>query len=244
MPYFRWLSQPPIPPRFDLRRCGWRLAGEGTPAYGAAAVVVLADAAIPDIAGLCPRSSVMLLGESDPEQRASLLRQGFGDVVGPGAVLAEIEARALRIAASAQTIPRSRDAGRVRLDLLARDGFVDGRPLGLHPREFGVIWRLAETPGMPVAKEELMRQVWRLAHMPYTNSIAVHIFRLRAKLGLAGLHEMVRTAPSGGYFLDLSSALPLAGSVQLPGEDFVDRAVWTGNTALAAIAPRSPGHAP
>ena len=147
------------------------------------------------------RALVLLVGVDDAAERARLLRLGFGDVLGSNSSLAEIEARALCIAARSETLPRIRNVGRLRLDLLARDGFVGDRPLGLHPREFALIWRLADSPGVPVGKRELVRDVWRMAHVPDTNSIAVHVFRLRAKLAIVGLADLIQTAPSGGYWL-------------------------------------------
>jgi two-component system, OmpR family, response regulator len=105
----------------------------------------------------------------------------------------------------AELLPRYRELGNLRLDLFARDGFVGRQQLGLHPREFALIWRLADSPGIAVAKKVLVRDVWRMAHVPDTNSLAVHVFRLRAKLAIAGLAELVRTSPSGGYFLALPS---------------------------------------
>lgn len=210
MQYFRWLSGPTIPPQFDLRRCGWRLAARVAPAADIAPIPALVSAVsvggdpagwLSGLAAQAPANCLLVLGIDDPVERTNLLRAGFGDVLGSETALAEVEARARRIAENAQALPRSRQIGRLRLDLFARDGFVEGRPLGLHPREFDLVWRLAETPGVPVAKDELMRRVWRLSHMPDTNSIAVHIFRLRSKLGIAGLEAVVQTAPSGGYFL-------------------------------------------
>ena len=99
-------------------------------------------------------------------------------------------------------LPSFRDIGCLRLDLLARDGYVRARPLGLHPREFALIWRLADCPGVAVDKKALIRDVWRMAHVPDTNSLAVHVFRLRAKLAIAGLAGLIGSAPSGGYYLD------------------------------------------
>jgi DNA-binding response OmpR family regulator len=98
----------------------------------------------------------------------------------------------------------------LRLDLFARDGFVRDKPLALHPREFALLWRLADTPGIVVAKRVLLTEVWRLCHMPDTNSLAVHVFRLRAKLAAAGLAGLVQTSLSGGYMLapDHASASP------------------------------------
>lgn len=99
-------------------------------------------------------------------------------------------------------IPRFREAGDVTLDLLHRDGRVDDRWLGLHPREFALLWRLAEVPGQQVSKRELLADVWRITFEPQTNSVAVHVARVRAKLQPFGLARILQTHPEGGYYLD------------------------------------------
>lgn len=160
---------------------------------------------------LARHDRVLLLGVADSAKRARLLGLGFGDVLGETPALTEVEARAARVAANAGMIPARREIGRLRLELLARDGFVAGKRLALHPREFALLWRLADTPGVAVAKRALLSEVWRLCHMPDTNSLAVHVFRLRAKLAAAGLDGLVQTAPQGGYMLAApeASAIPL-----------------------------------
>ncbi len=90
--------------------------------------------------------------------------------------------------------------GPVVLDLLHREGWVGRHRLGLHPREFALLWRLAENPGVPVPPGILLSEVWHLAHRPETNSLAVHVCRLRAKLAGAGLADLLHTSP-GGYLL-------------------------------------------
>lgn len=96
-------------------------------------------------------------------------------------------------------LPRRRRVGPVTLDLLHRDGTVGGARLGLHPREFALLWRLAETPWRRVTRRELLADVWRLEHMPETNSLEVHVSRLRAKLAVSGAGWLVVTDPRGGY---------------------------------------------
>ena len=98
-------------------------------------------------------------------------------------------------------LPRLREAGPVTLDLMHRDGRVGARWLALHPREFALIWRLAECPGAPVTRPELLRDVERLRHEPETNSVQVHVSRLRSKLAAHGLGSLVATDPAGGYRL-------------------------------------------
>lgn len=99
-------------------------------------------------------------------------------------------------------IPRFREAGDVTLDLLHRDGRVVDRWLGLHPREFELLWRLAQQPGQRMTRRQLLADVWRITYEPETNSLAVHVARVRAKLEPFGLARIVATHPEGGYFLD------------------------------------------
>jgi two-component system OmpR family response regulator len=98
-------------------------------------------------------------------------------------------------------LPRRRELGPLTLDLIHRDARADGTWLSLHPREFGLLWRLAERPGELVSRARLLRDVWRLDFEPGTNSVEVHVSRLRAKLARAGLAGLVETDPQGGYRL-------------------------------------------
>ncbi len=209
MRLFHWLCGAEIPPACDLRLCGWTLAG-GCSVLESGSAVALAHVAGMDrhawtrLRHDFPRprhDRVMLLGVGDSGERARLLGLGFGDVLDHAPALGEVEARAARIAARADMLPGRREIGRLRLDLLARDGFVAGRKLALHPREFALLWRLADAPGLAVAKRVLLAEVWRMGYVPDTNSLAVHVFRLRAKLAGAGLKDLVQTVPEGGYRL-------------------------------------------
>lgn len=103
-------------------------------------------------------------------------------------------------------IPRFRVAGDLTLDLFHRDGRVDDRWLAFHPREFELLWRLAEQPGRRMTRKELLRDVWRIEHEPETNSVAVHVARVRAKLEPHGLATILVTHPDGGFLLDLPPA--------------------------------------
>ena len=98
------------------------------------------------------------------------------------------------------------EAGPLRLDLFHRDAQFEGRWLALHPREFELLWRLAETPEATVSQSALLRDVWRCPFEPGTNRVAVHVARLRRKLAPLGLAAMIAT-DGAGYRLD--SAAPL-----------------------------------
>lgn len=61
--------------------------------------------------------------------------------------------------AGTQMMPRHVRAGPVMLDLLHRDGNVGGDWLGLHPREFELLWRLAESPRQRLSRRLLLAEV-------------------------------------------------------------------------------------
>ena len=135
-----------------------------------------------------------MIDVSETQVRARVLRLGFGDAVGHGPSLDEVESRVLRLLQYAEALPRYRLHGAVRLDLLARDAFVVGRAVGLHPRGFALLWRLTEHPGETVGTPELLYDVWRLSFRPETHSLAAHLSRLRTKLRTAGV-DGLETCP-------------------------------------------------
>jgi len=213
MQLFGWLGNGEIPDRYDLVRLGWDRVDLAVSPGQAALPLLLTDMALAArLQTRRERAPVALIGIEDPIERARLLAGGFGEVLSRGVALEELEERVSRVATALDALPRRRAHGALELDLLLRDGWVAERRLGLHPREFALLWRLAETPGEAVAADALLSDVWRLNFRPETNSLAVHVCRLRAKLAVSGLAHMVRTTPSGSYVLapeEGARAIPL-----------------------------------
>ena len=103
----------------------------------------------------------------------------------------------------------ARRHGRLALDPLARQATIDGCPLRLFPREFALLWRLSDEPGIPVSRAELLHDVLGLSIEPGTNALAVHICRLRKKLHSARLSHLLITGPgNGSYALLFDDASP------------------------------------
>ena len=228
MRLFHWFSVGPIPTAYDLRRLGWQLLSDSRSSGPGEAYVLLGrphDLPLLQWLNLtgtnaAQRKWMMMLEVDESGERARMLRLGFGDVLGRGSSLDELEARVLRLAQSAQSLPRYRQYGPLRLDLFLREAFVAGRALGLHPREFALLWRLIETPGEAVSAVELLYDVWRLSFRPETNSLAVHVSRLRAKLRTAGVDGLVETLPDAAYRIGLPterSAIPSPRDFTLDG---------------------------
>lgn len=148
-----------------------------------------------------PAWRLLLIGVEEPADRARLLTTGCAEAMPSSIGLHEFEARARRVDDMFGMLPRWRTVGALTLDLFHRDARRAGRWLGLHPREFGVLWRLADNPGERVTRKQLLTDVWRLNHEPETNSVEVHVSRLRAKLAELGCKGLVLTDPCGGYRL-------------------------------------------
>lgn len=220
MRHFQWFAAGPVPAGCDLRRLGWKLLreseavpqGEVLPLIAMPARLVLGEWVTLFGAAPARRRRVLVVGVDDALERARLLRLGFGDAIGAQPHLEEVESRALRIEEQIHSLPRHREVGPLRLDLLAREAFVAGRAVGLHPREFALLWRLADNPGETVGSGNLLTDVWRLAFRPETNSLAVHVSRLRSKLRLSGLDGLIETTLEGGYRLATPAVSPPAAA--------------------------------
>lgn len=221
-----WYSDRSPPEACNLARSGWNrvaapLADEAGPPPDDCAIIVdsrhLGSARMLMLRAAPPatRARMLFAGVEASAERAALLAAGFGDAVAQGADLPEIEQRALRLLRNRAEAVLLRRAGPVLLDLAAREAWLVGRRLGLHPREFALLWRLAEAPGVPVARQRLLRDICQTATDPGTNRIAVHVCRLRAKLADAGLRGLVETTADGAYRL----ASPVASTVQTKSLD-------------------------
>lgn len=238
-PRFRWLAPEKMSERLDLQRCGWILDPEGVPATNC---VGLIDAADLDSVGWMQvlsflpseaRRCVLVAGVGEAQDRTSLLQIGFGDVVTERIGIEELGARASRLAQFTDWLPRTRRVGRLTLDLLSREAFGDGKPLNLNPRELALIWRLADSIDQFVSKQALIYDVWRMGFVPETNSVAVHMSRLRRKLAFVGLAGIIETSPTGGYRLHMPDDVPLADRTLLTADSSAPRSGDGRNASLA-----------
>lgn len=99
--------------------------------------------------------------------------------------------------------PRFREAGEMVLDQFHRDGRVDAQWLGLHPREFALLWRLAEQPGARMSSQQLRTEAFCIMIDPEPEGISADIARLRGKLAAAGAGHLICTDGDGRFFLEV-----------------------------------------
>ena len=206
---FGWVAAARDPPwPWDLRRLGWTLCRGDEGRRAECQHVLLVDARAlgqEQREGMAeadrPAWRLLMLGVEEAADRAALLTLGCAEALPAATALRELEARARRVDEMFGMLPRWRSIGPLTLDLFHRDARRGGRWLALHPREFGLLWRLADCPGRRVTRVQLLRDVWRLNHEPETNSVEVHVSRLRGKLAGFGCAGLLETDPRGGYLL-------------------------------------------
>lgn len=212
---FGWVAPVTEPPgRWDLRLTGWTLCHGHRGSRCDCQHVLVCDTRVltrQQRRGLAhadrPAWRLIMLGVEQPAERAALLALGCAEALGASTTLRELAVRAARVDEMFGLLPRWRDLGPLTLDLFHRDARKGSTWLRLHPREFAVLWRLSDAPGERVTRRQLLDEVWRTGHDPQTNSVEVHVSRLRSKLGAAGCAQLVQTVPEGGY--RLSGEMPL-----------------------------------
>ncbi|MCM3886343.1 response regulator transcription factor [Frankia sp. R82] len=89
--------------------------------------------------------------------------------------------------------------GPVLLDRAAHEVRLDGTLVSVPPREFRLLALLLEQAGRVVPRETLLREVWGSTHTE-TNTLAVHVRRLRRRLGeAAGEPTVIESIRGVGY---------------------------------------------
>ncbi|HJQ47519.1 MAG TPA: response regulator transcription factor [Amycolatopsis sp.] len=185
----------------SLRRHGYQVRWERTGSGGLGAVseedydLVLLDLGLPDLDGIevCRRVRagqsaavlVILTARQDEMDVVVGLEAGADDYLTKPVRLAELLARVrahLRRGPVASPAAAAIEVGLLRVDVAARRVQLDGQEVPLRAKEFDLLARLAEAPGVAVSRDVLMSEVWDAHWYGSTKTLDVHIAALRRKL--------------------------------------------------------------
>src|SRR3569833_1355195 len=100
-----------------------------------------------------------------------------------GELLARVRAHLRRGAPAAARPPVP--VGEQTVDIAGRRATLGGREVVLRAKEFDLLARLAEQPGIAVSRETLMAEVWDAHWYGSTKTLDVHIAAVRRKLAAA-----------------------------------------------------------
>jgi two-component system response regulator ResD len=148
---------------------------------------------------------VMLTAVGDEEDRIAGLEQGADDYLIKPFSPKELVARVRAVLRRTQTPPVPEDMEIVRfpglmLDASQRLATAGGELLTLTPREFDLLWFLAQHPQQVFSRDQLLDRVWGFDFEGDGRTVDVHITRLRQKLlKTASAYHYVETVWGQGY---------------------------------------------
>ncbi|GGK25635.1 DNA-binding response regulator [Pilimelia terevasa] len=164
-------------------------------ADGAPDLVVL-DLGLPDLdgsdalrmlRGLTDVPIIIATARDDEQAIVRLLRAGADDYMVKPFTAAHLEARITsvlrRAGRPARQSPTSHQIGGLHVDVGQRLATLDGSALHLTRKEFDLLAYLAARPGQVVSRRELLEEVWRQPALGEDQTIDVHLYWLRRKLG-------------------------------------------------------------
>jgi len=132
-------------------------------------------------------------GPCKARQRVAALRAGADDFLSMPFDSEELVARVLALVRRALSRSRCAHAGLFAVDFTRRLVSVDGRRVSLTLREFDLLAALVDRAGEVVTRRELAEYAMPVATKGASNSVDVHVSRIRDKLGIhAGYIETVR----------------------------------------------------
>jgi DNA-binding response OmpR family regulator len=169
--------------------------------------VVILDRDLPGIHGdeLCqlitrgdnPAMVLMLTAAGTPDDRASGLALGADDYLPKPFHFPEL---VLRVRALARRKPtaqlRTLHAAGIELEPATGTVTRNGATIELTPKEFVVLEALLKASPGGLSAEELLERAWDENVDPFTNTVKVHVARLRRKLGQPNI---IHTVPGIGY---------------------------------------------
>jgi DNA-binding response OmpR family regulator len=128
---------------------------------------------------------IMLSARSGEDDRVTGLEAGADDYVAKPFSLAELLARVhaqLRRRELDDTDASVRRVGALELDLERQEARLPGLRVRLTSSETRVLGALSRTPGQPVARDDLVRELWSSEHTGDRRACDTHIVNIRRKL--------------------------------------------------------------
>lgn len=90
----------------------------------------------------------------------------------------------------------------LRLDLLTKLAWRDGRRIDLTPREWALLEFLMRNPRAILSRTQILNHVWEFDYDPGSNVVDVYIGYLRRKLNRPGLRPLIQAVRGAGYRLE------------------------------------------
>jgi DNA-binding response OmpR family regulator len=145
---------------------------------------------------------LVLTARSEIEQKVDLLLAGADDYLEKPFSFAELAARIQAILRRpAESIPAVLQALDIELNPSEHTAAVDGVPLTLTLKEFGLLEYFLRHPNQVVNREDLITHLWDSNYESFSNVVDVHVKNLRQKLDRGPYPSALETIRGIGYRL-------------------------------------------
>lgn len=145
---------------------------------------------------------LMLTARDTVDDTVAGLEAGADDYLTKPFAFRELRARLHTIMRRSGTLPATLlEAGDLVLDVATREVRVGDRRVALTAREYQVLTYLMRNQGRVLTRTMIEDQVWGYTDRGLSNTVDVHIRRLRTKLDRPGCPSIIETVRGSGYRL-------------------------------------------
>jgi DNA-binding response OmpR family regulator len=158
--------------------------------------LIVLDLGLPDLdgadalrmlRGLTDIPIIIATARDDETEIVRLLRAGADDYMVKPFSGPHLDARVAsvlrRTGLASRTEPTAIRVGQLVIDVGQRQASLNGTPVALTRKEFDLLAYLAARPGQVISRRELLEEVWRQPSIGEDQTIDVHLYWLRRKLG-------------------------------------------------------------
>ncbi len=159
-----------------------------------------------DIRRTIPHIPAIIICHCSSYIRGELLTKGLDDVVSPTIHPIELYARIIGLHKRYDKGQYVKKIGDFHIDYLDRNISHNGIDIPLKPREYLLLEYLIKHSPKPISRTNILHHLWNCRHDPGTNSVEVHIWRLRQKMLEYAPHApQIQTIKNKGYVIAVSS---------------------------------------
>jgi DNA-binding response OmpR family regulator len=157
--------------------------------------VIILDWMLPDGQGLdflkkirqsfVPNPVIMLTARAELIDKVIALESGANDYLTkpfePRELVARIRVQLREKIPSAKNVSEKIEIGDLIIDKNKREAAFFGKRIELTKLEYDLLVLMAESPGKPFSREELLNKIWGYESYPTTRTVDTHILQLRQK---------------------------------------------------------------
>ncbi len=143
---------------------------------------------------------IMLTARSDEYDQLKGFKLGADDYVTKPFSPSVLMARINKLLKSDKKTHEEIVFGKIRMDLAAREVFIDKEKITLTPKEYELLKFFIDNKGIALSRDKILNAVWNYDYFGDLRTVDTHIKQLRAKL--KNYSYYISTVRSIGYRLD------------------------------------------